>query len=220
MPQRSGRIIWLLVALLALGGGSILIGMHVPSGTTPGTLVATTATPVTSVLLRATSTSTEPPLVLTDTPDSIVVYVVGAVQRPGVYELPAGARVADAVQVAGGLAPDADTESVAVNLALYIADEARVYIPRRGTSGSAVPATNMPEMLPTGAPEQVTLINLNTAGINELQTIPGIGPELAQRIIAYREQKGGFRTLEELLEIRGIGNTTLENLRTHVQIHE
>ncbi|HEV7807417.1 MAG TPA: ComEA family DNA-binding protein [Solirubrobacteraceae bacterium] len=129
----------------------------------------------------------------------VTVHVAGAVRRPGVYRLPAGARVDDALRRAGGPARRADLS--AVNLAAKLEDGRQVLVPLRppvaGGSGGGVPT----------AP-----VNLNTATLEQLDTLDGVGPGIAQRILDYRQQHGGFRRAEELGEVPGIGDKRLATL--------
>lgn len=135
------------------------------------------------------------------TPAPLVVDVAGAVPRPGVYELPAGSRVKDAVQAAGGFLAEADKSTI--NLAAPLEDGQKLEIPfLAGAQVAGVPSTFEP----------VTLININTATLEELTTLPGIGPTLAQRIIDYRETYGDFYFIEDIMNVSGIGPATFENI--------
>lgn len=136
------------------------------------------------------------------TPAPLVVDVAGAVPRPGVYELPPGSRVKDAVQAAGGFLAEADRS--AVNLAAPLEDGQKLQIPfLPGAQAAGVPPT----------PEPAQLININTATLEELMTLPGIGPTLAQRIIDYRETYGDFYFIEDIMNVSGIGPATFENIK-------
>lgn len=138
----------------------------------------------------------------------VVVHVAGAVHRPGVYHLPAGSRVADAVERAGGsMGRGAD----GVNLAARLADGQQIVVPRAGggTSTSSVPAAG--EEGATGP------VSLGSATSEQLQTIDGIGPKTADKIISYREEHGGFSSIEELGKVEGIGPKTLDSMRDRVQ---
>ncbi len=160
----------------------------------------------------AGSTSTSAP------PARIYVQVAGAVRRPGVYQVPAGARVFQVIQQAGGFTEDAAEE--AVPLASKLSDGCRVFVPRlgevtEGASGELVLS------VPLGGEAQGAEplpVNLNTATLEQLQSLPGIGPALAQRIITYREEHGPFTSLDQLLEVPGIGQTRLEQLRPLVSL--
>jgi competence protein ComEA len=135
----------------------------------------------------------------------LVVDVAGAVREPGVYRLPEGARVVDAVERAGGAAPGALLEGI--NRAARLTDGQQVVVPERGSStvGSAGVETE-------GGP-----IGLGTATVEELDTIDGIGPVTAQKIVEYRDQKGGLSSVEQLDEVSGIGPATMESLRARLQ---
>jgi competence protein ComEA len=139
----------------------------------------------------------------------VVVHVAGAVAAPGVQRLPAGARVVDAVDAAGGAAPDADLGRI--NLAAVLADGQQVYVPRAGESPPApiTPSSGAPD----GAAGTVALVDLNTATAAELEELPGVGPTTAGAIIAHREQHGPFGSVDDLLDVRGIGEAKLEQLR-------
>ena len=138
----------------------------------------------------------------------VVVHVVGAVRRPGLYRFREGARIADAVRRAGGVTRKADV--TAVNLAAPLADGAQVVVPTRAAPGApAAPAAGSAGA--TSGP-----ISLNTATLEQLDALPGIGPTTAQKILDYREQHGAFSSVEELDAVSGIGPSRLEELRKHV----
>lgn len=141
-------------------------------------------------------------------PPTIVVHVVGAVSTPGLHTLPRGARVHDAVRAAGGFTAAADQQ--AVNLAAPVDDGQRIEIPgltpRPPTTANA------------GSPPRVRPINLNTAGAEELAELPGIGPELAARVVGHRRQYGPFRSVDALESVPGIGPKRLAQLRPHVTV--
>ncbi len=160
----------------------------------------------------AASTSTSGP------PALIYVQVGGAVRRPGVYQVPSDARVFQVIQEAGGFTEDADEE--AVPLASKLSDGCRVFVPRLGeaTEGtSSEPVLSVPIVGGAGGGEPRP-VNLNTATLEQLQSLPGIGPALAQRIITYREEHGPFASVDQLLEVPGIGQTKLEQLRLLVSL--
>lgn len=135
----------------------------------------------------------------------VVIDVTGAVAQPGVYRLPAGARVTDAVERAGGATGGAQVE--AINLAARLADGQQVVVPKRGPSGAPLAAA--------GAEEGP--ISLGTATIEQLDTIDGIGPVTAQDIIEYRDQHGGLSSVDQLDQVSGIGPATMESLRARLQ---
>jgi competence protein ComEA len=134
----------------------------------------------------------------------VVVDVAGAVGRPGVYRLPAGSRVEDAIRRAGG--PGAKAMLEAVNRAARLADGQQVVIPERGASGAVA----------TGGGEEGP-ISLGTASAEQLDTIDGIGPVTAADIIEFRDQHGGLASVDQLDQISGIGPATMESLRARLQ---
>lgn len=140
--------------------------------------------------------------------DVIVLHVVGAVVEPGIVELPLGARVVDAIASAGGPADDADLG--AVNLARVLADGEQLHVPR---VGEAVPAAPTAAGIATDG-----RVNLNTADAAALETLPGVGPAIAARIIAWRDENGPFRSVDELTAVSGIGERTLDGLRDQATV--
>jgi competence protein ComEA len=147
----------------------------------------------------------------------LVVDVKGAVRRPGVYRLAAGARAYDAVRRAGGLTARADR--IGVNLAARVVDGGEVVVPERGGGtqpGAAAPAdagTDATGDAATGAPLS---LDLNTATEQELEQLDGVGPAIAANIVAYREQHGGFASVDELDEVSGIGEAKLTAIRAQL----
>jgi competence protein ComEA len=142
----------------------------------------------------------------------VVVHVAGAVRDPGVYRLPAQARVDDAVARAGGATRRADLGGL--NLAAKLQDGRQVLVPerpRRGDGGAVAAA-------PPAGPAEGQPLNLNTATLEQLDTLSGIGPTTAQKILDFREEKGGFGSIEELGEIPGIGEKRLASLREEVTL--
>lgn len=140
-----------------------------------------------------------------DGPD-VVVDVTGAVRRPGVYRLPAGARVTDAIRRAGGAAGDAGLE--AINLAARLADGQQVLVPA-ALPGGGVAAT--------GTVSEDAPISLGSASVEQLETIDGIGPVTAADIVEYRDQQGGLASVDQLDDVPGIGPATMESLRARLQ---
>lgn len=142
----------------------------------------------------------------------LFVHVLGAVARPGLYQLHPGARVVDAVGAAGGLT--ADAEPAGVNLARPVADGEQLVVPRIGEAPPAPPGAPA-----AGAqPARGGKVNLNTASQQELETLPRVGPALAQRILAWRGQNGRFATVDDLKNVTGIGQKTFEQLRDLVAV--
>jgi len=136
----------------------------------------------------------------------VVVDVTGAVVRPGVYRLPAGARVTDAVDRAGGATGAALLE--AINLAARLADGQQVVVPKKGPGGAPLAAVGGAEEGP---------ISLGTATVEQLDTIDGIGPVTAQDIVEFRDSHGGLSSVDQLDQISGIGPATMEALRARLQ---
>lgn len=142
----------------------------------------------------------------------VVVHVVGAVLHPGVYELPDGSRVVDAVDAAGGALGNASLASL--NLARILADGEQVYVftADEAAAGSAAPTPAEVAAAP-GAASVTGLIDLNTATVEELDSLPGIGPSTAQKIVSDREANGPFATPEDLMRVSGIGAAKFEALK-------
>jgi competence protein ComEA len=134
----------------------------------------------------------------------VVVHVVGAVRRPGLYRLRDGARVADAVARAGGATPKA--ELAGVNLAAPLADGSQVVVPRRLEAGGGGPAAGSEPV----APQKVSLAS---ATLEQLDALPGVGPVTAQKILDYRQAHGPFRSVDALDAVSGIGPARIEQLR-------
>jgi competence protein ComEA len=159
------------------------------------------ALPVEPVVAVETTTESAPAA-------QVVVHVVGAVRSPGLYRLDEGSRVADALALAGGTVPKADL--AAVNLAAQLVDGTQVVVPKTGPRGQPSSAAVSGA---AGAPAQAGPIRLNSATLEELQEIPGVGPVTAQRIVEFREQNGPFRSVDELDAVPGIGPKRLEQMR-------
>jgi len=145
----------------------------------------------------------------TDKP--VIVYITGAVPRPGVYALPKNARVQDAISAAGGFL--AEAEKSQINLAALLEDGAKLEIPYV-EGASPVLGTAVPEI----ATATTELIDINTASNAELDTLPGIGPTTAQKIIDYREQNGPFVNTEDIINISGIGPGTYERIKDLITV--
>jgi competence protein ComEA len=148
-----------------------------------------------------------------------VVHVAGAVRRPGVYRLPADARVGDAVRRAGGAGPRGDPN--AVNLAARVADGQQVVVPRRApvpAAAPAAPAADGAAGSTTTAAATAAPVSLNTATLEQLDALDGVGPVTAQKILDFRRERGGFRSVDELAQVPGIGPKRLATLRPKVQV--
>jgi competence protein ComEA len=148
--------------------------------------------------------------------ERVTVHVAGAVAKPGVYDLDAAARVIDAIEAAGGGAPDADLNRL--NLAAKVADGQRVLVQRVGEAAPAGSVSPGGSGSAGGSADPSGLVSLNSATQAELEALPGIGPSLAGAIITERERRGGFRSVNELRDVRGIGEKRFADLKDKVTI--
>ena len=144
--------------------------------------------------------------------DLITVDVKGAVKAPGIYDLPVGSRVNDAVQKAGGLTEQADSKSL--NLAQKVSDEALVYVATKGEELASQQAGSGP----TSSTSKEKKVNLNKASLDELKQVKGLGGKRAQDIIDHREANGKFKSVDELKKVSGIGAKTIEKLKDYVTV--
>ena len=183
-PSPRATIIAFFVVAIAIVGGIVL-------------LLITRPQPVQITIHPPLPTGTPAP---TATPAPLTVYVTGAVDQPEtLHTLPPGSRVMDAIDAAGGLTDAADLEGV--NLAAFLHDGDQVHVPPINEEQTALPT-------PSGG----TVIHINTATLEELDTLPGIGPALAQAIIDYRETNGMFASMEDLDAVSGIGPALMQQL--------
>jgi competence protein ComEA len=190
--SRRQLIIWAAAGLLVLLIGANYLRGHLDTAA-PGT-----ATAVTLGLKE-------------EKPIRMKIHVVGAVARPGLYEIDSGSRVADALELAGGAAPSADLTQI--NLAARMADGQQLVVPEQGAPGTGA-ATGSGGG--GGAPAAGQPVNLNAATVDQLTELDGVGPKTAQKIIDYRDANGGFKNVEELLEVPGIGPAKFEQLKGQV----
>ena len=201
MKNAGFIIVGLLIAAGLLVGGYALLNQESPSTTVE--------------ILPPNPTATDLP---TETPSPIEVYVVGAVSEPeSRLSLPPGSRVEDAIAGAGGALENANLS--AVNLAQTLRDGDMIFVP---SIGETVPAETIgqPTAIITPTPNAPRTININTATVEELVTLPGIGETRANDIIAYREANGPFTTVDDLVNVSGIGEGTLENLREFITVSD
>lgn len=197
MPDRRALLIYLALAAVVLGlGARQMLAARDPGGG--------------GEAVPAARAETVPKVEAAASGARVIVHVAGRVRRPGVYRLREGARVDDAVQRAGGALGDADL--TAVNLAAEVEDGRQVVVPARaataGTPGAA-PASG-------SAPAQP--LNLNTATAEQLQELDGVGPGIAAKILAYRQEHGGFGSVKELGDVPGIGEKRLAALEASVTV--
>ena len=146
----------------------------------------------------------------------IVVHIVGAVARPGVYEVYEGSRVNDVLTMAGGETPEADLSRV--NLAAVAVDAMQIIVPEFGEETGEVFVYSSAGEAASGQNKSGGLININTATLQELQNLPGVGPVLAQNIVSFRETHGNFSSVDELIHVSRVGAATLERLRPLVTV--
>lgn len=210
MPMYKKSLI-VLLAIIAVAAGATFYGLHEE------------AEPALTTEVAASATKEQEPAA-----KGIVVYLTGAVQQPGIVHLNEGARVADAVEKCGGFAPTADTE--AINLAQVMKDGQQLKVPEKGAfvptqvataaGGIAVRSGSnsgaAPQAQATGGGSDGGLVNLNTADEKQLDTLPGVGPAMAQRIIDYRQSEGAFTAIEDLKKIKGIGEAKFNKMKDKV----
>lgn len=204
MPMfRKSMIVLLLIALVA--GGGALYGMQAQSD---ATVLDTATQPAASSGDGGTSQD-----------GGLTVYVTGAVNQPGVVTVATGARVADAVNACGGLSPEADGD--AINMAQSLKDGQQVRVPAKGAQKAANGAPASKSAGSTGSASTTDaggLVNINTADEKALDTLPGVGPATAQKIIEYRETEGAFETPEDIMKVRGIGKAKYEKMKDKITI--
>jgi competence protein ComEA len=190
-----GEIAGLIIVLVAvLGGAGLWYARSLPKPVTiaevgPGAAAQESSSPSPAVVL--------------------IVDVAGAVHEPGVYEFTEGDRVIDAIERAGGPMPKADLSLL--NLAAPLTDGTQILVPKAGPPGAVVPGGGVPG-------SASGLININSASATELETLSGIGEVLAATIVEYREQNGPFASVEDLMDVSGIGPATLDEIRDQVTI--
>jgi competence protein ComEA len=200
-----GRLAAAAVGLL-LAVGLVILLLRPPGGSAA------------EVTLPRAGTAADPATTTTSAPAAVVAHAAGAVQAPGVYRLEPGARAADLVAAAGGAGADADLQRL--NLAAPVADGERVYVPRVGEVAPA-PVAGPSGGATGGAGEGQGVggpVDLNTATAEELEALPGVGPAIAAAILDERERRGRFATVDDLLDVRGIGEARLEQLRDLVTV--
>ncbi|QXJ25051.1 ComEA family DNA-binding protein [Actinomadura graeca] len=214
-PDRSNVRVLIAVGVAALlvAAGYLLLARPRPQ-------------PAPQPVARA-SLSRDPSSTTTVTPvaaSGVVVHVLGKVRRPGVITLPSGSRVAEAIKAAGGVRPGAGTG--ALNLARKVVDGEQIPVGIRPPPGGGPPSpagafpsgAAPPGTAPPGGAAGATPLDLNTATVAQLDQLPGVGPVLAQRILDYRTQNGGFRSVEQLQEVTGIGARRFADLKPMVRV--
>jgi competence protein ComEA len=213
VSRRQAYVYIGLAVLVAALGARYLLASHTAAAP-EGQPLAALASP--SPVVSASPTPSAAP---------VVVYVCGAVARPGVYRLQPGARVADLLAQAGGARPKAELQ--AINLAAKLVDGQQVVVPEHGAAplvasqgasspGASSSSTGASGSAAAGMPGAV--VNLNTATLEELDTLPGVGPSTAQKIVDYRTAHGSFKSVEDLKNVAGIGDVRFAALKDLVTV--
>jgi competence protein ComEA len=201
---RFGVIALVVIAVIA---GVIWYRVGVSGGDTP--------IPATAVRTPSPTAGGVAPVTTSTSPTRLVVHVAGDVTHPGVVELPPGSRVIDAIEAAGGGRLDADLDRL--NLAAKVADGDKVLVQKVGDPTAPADPSGTTSAVP-GTGSTTGLVNLNTATQAQLEELPGIGPSFATAIISEREKRGGFKSVNELREVRGIGEKRFADLRNRVTV--
>jgi competence protein ComEA len=207
--DRNRHLVFVTLLLVAAGG----LGVFYLQQPAPG-----------PIEIQSVETATVTPVLNPSpipTPAPVRVYVSGAVANSDVYFLPPGSIIKDAIIAAGGFTPDADREGI--NQALELQDQQQIHVPRLGETNAPPPVQGgLVQQKPasrSAAPAATGgLINLNTATLAELDSLPGIGPAIAQRIIEYRQTAGGFKSINQITEVSGIGDATLAKIKDLVTV--
>jgi competence protein ComEA len=203
LPPRRIEIVHVKVlATLATAGAVLLVwwllsGRPQTSAPTEPLAFATTGTPSTSASAAAPTTD-------------LVIDVIGKVRNPGIVTVPKGSRVYEAIEAAGGVRGKPDTSTL--NMARVLADGEQILVGMQPAAAPGMPAGS------AGGSPAGTKVNLNTATAEQLDTLPGVGPVTAQAILDWREENGRFGSVEDLLDVKGIGDATLDDLRDLVTV--
>ena len=192
MPMYKKQLFVLMIILLAAAGGTYY-GLYSEEQ---------------AVVLDAAATAES-----SSPKQEITVYVTGAVNKPGLVKVPEGARAAEAVNACGGLLPTADSEKINMAQSLKDGQQLKV-LEKTGTNGK----TDSGKMDKTKAADSGEKVNINTADEKALDTLPGVGPAMAKRIIEYRESEGAFQSIEDIKKIRGIGEAKFAKMKDKICI--
>ncbi len=217
--QARYRLSLVVVAVVSLIVGGVIVAFTLRGKTSPAA-TALTPPPYWGQICIPAERTEETVRSAGATPPSLHIYISGAVKHPGVITVPAGSLVTDAVEAVGGATEDAALEEI--NLAAPLADNQHIVVPRytpTPTPQAGRPSTTAAKVEPTtAATPSTTLVNLNTATAADLETLPHIGPTLAERIIAYREANGPFRHIEDLKKVEGIGETRYQDIAPFITV--
>ena len=217
-----------LAAIIAIGviGGIVMAAWPRPSADIQVVQTDTAPAPQVAVAPQAATASALPPAAATasqstapaSAPPVVGVYITGEVAAPGVYIINEGSRLANLILIAGGPTDRADI--TAVNLAALLRDEQHWHIPARDPAAAPLPAGLVAsgQAQRGNAPAPAGKLNINTAGVDQLKTLPGLGEVRAQAIVSHREDNGAFTSVDALLDVNGIGVATLESLRDFIEV--
>ncbi|MCR4431437.1 MAG: helix-hairpin-helix domain-containing protein [Tepidanaerobacteraceae bacterium] len=201
LSSREKILLGFVLAIAIISGGLVYYAFYERNDNVAFRLQEAPAIPVTAPASQ-------------EQPKKVVVYVTGAVRNPGVYTLEDGMRVKDAIDLAGGPLPEADL--LRINLAQKLHDEDKLYIPEIGEiMGESTLQQNSAGIASSGDGK----ININTAGLSELDALPGIGPATAQKIIDYRTQNGPFKSIDDIKNVSGIGDKKFEQLKDKIKVN-
>ncbi len=206
------------IAALPLEIGPTAPGPQAPPASSAA-IASPAGSPIEAVSLRPASTSLSP---VGPTSPTVVVHAAGALVAPGVYRLNDPARVTDVVVAAGGLTGDADPD--VLNLAARVGDGERIFVPRRGQSppdlvvGSTGSGSSAGSALTAKGGVSLPIVDLNVASAEQLDSLPGVGPAIAERIIESRTRLGRFRSVNQLLDVPGIGEAKFAMLKSRVRV--
>jgi competence protein ComEA len=211
--DRNRNVVFSLLSVAAIGGATVFY-LQQPEQKSIEILAAT---PTETVVATATPL---PPV--TPTPAQVRVYITGAVAKSDVYFLPQGSIIKDVIEAAGGLTTEADP--VRINQAQEIKDQQHIHVPLQGEENPPPPVQDgQLDTIQADGPTNTdavsgTLINLNTATLEQLDQLPGVGPAIAQRIIDYRQNVGSFTNIEQITEVKGIGDATFEKIKALITV--
>ena len=217
-PVRRAPVAGLVaLALVAALVGGVTLWRSRPVGVTIGSdPAAAAALGAPSASLPASPGAGPAATTSVTAPAQVVVHVVGRVRRPGLITLPAGSRVADAVDAAGGLLPRTDPQSV--NLARPLVDGEQLVVGVSPAAGSSTTGSSTAAPAGPGVASAGGLLDLNTATLEQLQDLPGVGPVLAQRILDWRTRNGRFASVDDLREVAGIGAKKFADIAPKVRV--
>lgn len=212
--RRLPVLVFLAVAVLSAAATALVTWFLRPAATAvegSPTTIASGDERADGAASAAPASPASPASAASTSPATIVVAVVGQVVHPGLVTLPAGARVSDAISAAGGALPGADLTTI--NIARKLSDGEQIAVGIPSTAGGSATGAAQPDQGGAAQP-----VNLNSAGLADLDALPGIGPVLAQRIIDFREENGPFASVDELANVSGVGPSILEKIKDQVTV--